>query len=55
MDRMRENLPVFCPTSKAIYFFRKGWTGQNSLRSQGKSDFRRSPGIETKSTAKPGI
>jgi hypothetical protein len=52
---MRGNLPVFCPTTEAIYFFRKGWTGQNSLRSQWKSDFRRWPWIEAKSTAKPGI
>jgi hypothetical protein len=55
MDRMRGNLPVFCPTAKAIYFFPKGWTGGNSLKSQRKSDFRRRPKIETKSTAKPGI
>jgi hypothetical protein len=54
-DRMRGILPVFCPTAEAIYFFRKGWTDQNSLRSQRKSDFRRRPWVETKSTAKPGI
>jgi hypothetical protein len=41
MDRMRGNLPLCCPTLKAIYFFRKGWTGKNSLRWQKKLDFRR--------------
>ena len=32
MDRMRGNLPVFCPTAEAIYFLREDWTGRNSLR-----------------------
>src|SRR5690348_16035900 len=39
MDRMRGNLPVFCPTAKANYFFRKGWTGGNSLKGKEKLDF----------------
>ena len=55
MDRMRGNLQVFCPTPKANYFLRDGWTGRNSLRSQEKPVFRRRPRIETKSAGKPGI
>jgi hypothetical protein len=55
MDRMRGNLPVFCPTAQAIYFFRKDWTGRNGLRSKEKPDFGRKPGIEIKSVANPGF
>jgi hypothetical protein len=51
---MRGNLPVFCPTPKAIYFFRKGWTGRNSLRSQEKLVSWRRPQDRNKINGKTG-
>jgi hypothetical protein len=55
MDRMRRNLPVFCPTPEVIYFFQKGWTGRNALRGKEKSVFRRTPGIEQNRPQNPGF